>query len=91
MKREKPVHPGKVFKERYLKNRCIVTVAEDLGVTRQTVFQLIGEKRGLSVEMAIRIARASRTDVYEWMKMQLELDLWNAEQKEFLVKDGCLL
>ena len=83
----KPVHPGNVLKEDVIAplGLTVTEAAEDLGVSRKALSELINEKSSLSPDMAIRIARATNTSPESWLNMQSKLDLWKSEQKEFKV------
>ena len=85
--KRKPVHPGNVLKEDVLAplGMTVTQAAADLGVTRKTLSELINEKASLSPEMAIRIAKATKTSPESWLNMQSRLDLWKSEQKELKV------
>ena len=80
----KPTHPGKVFLEDVMKplNLSITEAAKMLGVTRKTLSEFVNEKSSLSVEMALRIAKATNTSAESWMNMQQKLTLYNAYQHE---------
>ena len=86
MKR-KPVHPGNVLKEDVLVplGLTVTEAAIDLGVSRKTLSELINEKASLSPDMAIRIAKATKTSPESWLNMQSKLDLWISEQKDLNV------
>ena len=81
----KPTHPGLVIKEDVLKplNLTVTDAAKYLGVTRKALSELINERSSLSPDMAVRIARATKTTPESWMNMQQKLDLWESEHKEF--------
>ena len=78
-----PPHPGLFVKE-YLDNSNITVTeaAKHLGITRVALSRIINGKTGISPEMALRLDEALRLFKAEtWLKMQLEYDLWQAEQK----------
>jgi len=78
----KPTHPGVLILEDIIKplGLSITEAAEYLGVTRKTLSMLVNEKQGLSIEMALRIAIATNTTPESWIRMQENLDLWEARQ-----------
>jgi addiction module HigA family antidote len=84
MQRRKPTHPGEVLLEDVIKplGITITEAAQDLGISRKTLSELIHGKCGLSPEMAVRIAKATNTSPESWLAMQTKLDLWNAMQDE---------
>lgn len=88
----KPTHPGEVFLKDVLEplGINITDAAKMLGVTRKTLSEFVNEKSSLSPEMAIRIAKATKTSPESWMVMQMKLTLWLAMQHEPVnVKVAC--
>lgn len=79
----KPTHPGAVIREDILAALGITQaqLANHLGVSRLSVSDILLEKRGVSAEMAIRIADAIGGTPESWLRMQEALDLWEAKQK----------
>ena len=78
-----PVHPGEILKEMYLVPFGInnTQLAENLGVTRKTISQLINGHMGISAEMAIRLGKAFDTTPELWLNLQRNYDLWFASSK----------
>ncbi len=56
-------------------------LAARLMVSRQTVSDLLHEKKSVTAEMAVRIARAVGGTPESWLRMQEALDLWTVEMK----------
>ena len=81
-KTRKPTHPGAILREDVLPalNITQTELANRLGVSRLTVSELLHEKRALSADMAIRLARLLDTTPESWLNMQQALDLWELEQ-----------
>ena len=77
MQRRKPTHPGEVLLEDVIKplGITLTEAAQDLGISRKTLSELIHGKCGLSPEMAVRIAKATNTSPESWLAMQTKLDL----------------
>ncbi len=75
-----PIHPGEFLREDYMPELglSVAGLAKRLGVTRQTVNEIIREKRGLSPEMCLRLGRLFGTTPQFWMNMQQKVDLWNS-------------
>ncbi len=82
--KRKPTHPGAILREDILIPLCLTVTdaAKGLGITRKTLSEFINEKSSLSPDMAVRIAKATKTTSESWMKMQVKLDLWKAENKK---------
>jgi addiction module HigA family antidote len=63
----------------------VATLAETLGVSRQTVNELLRERRALSPAMALRLSRLFGNSPEFWLNAQRAVDLWQAERE--LAKD----
>ena len=81
MKR-RPTHPGEVLREDFLPDYglTVVGLAEALGVSRQTVNELLRERRAVSPEMALRLSRLFGNSPELWLNLQRAVDLWDADQ-----------
>ena len=55
-------------------------MAQALGVSRQTVNELIREHCAVSPEMALRLARLFGNSPEFWLNALHAVDLWDAEQ-----------
>lgn len=75
-----PIHPGEFLREEYMPELklSVADLAKRLGVTRQTVNDIVREKRNLSADMCLRLGRLFGTTPQFWMNMQAKVDLWNA-------------
>ncbi|MBI2969133.1 MAG: HigA family addiction module antidote protein [Gammaproteobacteria bacterium] len=82
-KTRKPTHPGAILREDVLPALDITQteLAERLGVSRLTISELLHEKRALSPDMAVQLARLLDTTPESWLNMQQALDLWELEQR----------
>ena len=78
-----PTHPGAVLREDVLPELgwAQTELAARLMVSRQTVSDLLHERKSVTAEMAIRIARAVGGTPESWLRMQEALDLWAAQMK----------
>ena len=78
----RPTHPGEILREDVIKplGLTVTETAKRLGVTRKTLSALVNCKASLSPEMAIKIAKATKTSPESWFNMQSKLDLWKASQ-----------
>ena len=87
--RRKPTHPGEVLREDVIKplGLTVTDAAKCLGITRRTLSALINCRASMSPEMAVRIAKATKTSPESWLYMQAKLDLWLAEQKPTEVEE----
>ncbi|MDR2213721.1 MAG: HigA family addiction module antidote protein [Pseudomonadales bacterium] len=56
----------------------VAGLAEALGVSRQSINELLRERRALSPEMALRLARLFGNTPQFWLNAQQAVDLWTA-------------
>lgn len=78
-----PVHPGEILKEMYLNPSgiSVTALADNLGVARKTISQLVNGHMGVSAEMALRLGKAFNTTPELWLNIQRNYDLWQASSK----------
>ena len=70
-------HPGRIVREECLQalGLSVTAGAKVLGVSRQTLNNLVNERAGISPEMAIRLAKAFGSTAQTWLRMQSNCDL----------------
>lgn len=81
--RPRPRHPGRILREdflRHLPDTAQADVADRLGMSRPRVNELLREKRGITPDTAMRLARAFGTTAEFWMEAQAAWDLHLARQ-----------
>jgi antitoxin HigA-1 len=78
--RREPVHPGYFLDTRYLKPLGLtqLALAEELGISRRRVNELIAGKRGVTPDTAVRFAAYFRTEPEFWLQLQLAWDVHQA-------------
>jgi addiction module HigA family antidote len=76
-----PPHPGEVLRE-YLGDVTVTEAARKLHVTRAALSRILNGSAGISAEMALRLGEALGTSAELWAGMQLQHDLYRAEQKK---------
>jgi len=76
----RPIHPGEMLREDFLPDYglSVAGLAQALGVSRQSVNELLRERRAVSPEMALRLARLFGDSAQFWLNAQREFDLWDA-------------
>jgi addiction module HigA family antidote len=79
-----PPHPGLSIRIDCLEplNLTVGGAAKALGVTRQTLNNLVNGKSGISPEMAIRLSKAFGSRPETWLGMQLDYNLAQARLHE---------
>jgi addiction module HigA family antidote len=77
MNMKNPPHPGGVVLRQCIEplGLSITDAAKALGVTRNTLSELVNGKRGISPEMAVRIATVFGGTEQGWLVQQAQYDL----------------
>lgn len=77
-----PTHPGEYIEEDILAEHGLTQqeLADRLGVSRRTVNELVNKRRGVSPDMALRLARLTGSSPEIWLRLQMVHDLWRARQ-----------
>ena len=85
---KKPVHPGEVVRYDCIEplGLSVTKAAKGLGVTRQTLNNLVNCHAGVSPEMAIRLAKGFGGKAEIWLKMQMAYDLAAVSEKAIEVE-----
>ena len=88
MPMKNPPHPGRSIRSACLDalGLSVTQGAEVLGVSRQTLNNVIHGKSGISPEMAIRLSKAFGSTPETWLRMQLAYDLAQARRSESKIK-----
>ena len=78
--RRRPTHPGEMLREDFLPDYglTVSSLATAIGVSRQTLNELLRERRRVSPEMALRLARLFSNSPEFWLNAQRAVDLWDA-------------
>ncbi len=77
MPMKNPPHPGRIVRQECLEplGLTVAAAASVLGVSRRTVLGLVNERRGVSAEMAVRLAKAFGGSAGVWRRAQANYDL----------------
>ena len=88
MTMKNPPHPGGVVLRECIEplGLTITDAATALGVTRNTLSELVNEKRGISPEMAVRIAKVFGGTEEGWMMQQAQYDLAQVRRDRLKLK-----
>jgi len=83
-----PPHPGGILRRQCLEplGLSVTEAAKGLGVTRQALSDLLNGKAGVSVDMAIRLAKAFGSNPETWLGLQTAFDLWQARARKHSIK-----
>lgn len=77
----RPVHPGEVLREDYLKPLGMTAnaLAQALKVPAPRINDIVRERRGISADTALRLARYFGGDARSWLNLQTAYELRKAE------------
>ncbi len=83
-----PPHPGGVVLRQCIEplDLTITQAAEALGVTRNTLSELVNEKRGISPEMAVRLEKVFGGSAEGWLVQQAQFDLAQVHRDRLKLK-----
>lgn len=79
-----PSHPGEIVRCECLEplGLSVTEAAKVLGVSRQTLNNLVNGKAGVSAEMAVRLSKAFGSEPEFWMRLQTNYDLAQVRRRE---------
>lgn len=78
-----PTHPGAILREDVLPELglSVAETARRLHVSRQTLHELLAERKGFTPEMALRVGKLAGNGAAFWLRMQGDFDLWRAARE----------
>ncbi len=78
----RPVHPGEVLREDYIKplGISVNALAKALHVPTSRLNDIVNEGRGVSADTALRLERYFGSDAQGWLNLQSAYDLRIAEK-----------
>ncbi len=73
----KPIHPGEVLREEFLKPFGITdeSLAQSIGAPLQNIREIIAEKQNVTADTALRLAKFFGTSAQFWLGLQSDYDL----------------
>jgi addiction module HigA family antidote len=80
-----PTHPGEMLREDFMPDYglTVSSIATTLGVSRQTINELLRERRAITPVMALRLSRLFGNSPDFWLNAQHSRDLWESEQRYY--------
>lgn len=77
----RPIHPGEILREEFMAplHLSANALSQALGVTAARINDIVRERRGITADTALRLARYFGTDPQSWMNLQSTYDLRVAE------------
>ena len=78
-----PMHPGELLREDVLPalGRPKTEIARLLGISRQTLYDILNEKQPITAQMALRIGKLCGNGPDIWIRLQTRYDLKIAERE----------
>lgn len=72
-----PIHPGEILREEFMKPLGLSqnALARALRVPPRRINEIVLEKRGISADTALRLARYFNTTAEMWLGLQSDFDL----------------
>ena len=79
-----PVHPGEVLKEEFLEPLGLsqTKLASMVHTSFRAINELVNQKRGITVEMAVKLSKFFNTSPQLWLNLQNNYDLYKVMQKK---------
>jgi addiction module HigA family antidote len=83
MAKLKPIHPGEILMEEFLKplNVSQYRLAVDIDVPPRRINEIVLGKRGITAGTALRLAHYFRISPQFWMNLQAKYDLQTEEDR----------
>ncbi len=80
----KPVHPGEILREEFMKplGLSMNKLALDLRVPVTRIAEIVHERRAITTDTALRLGRYFKTTPVFWMNLQVRYDLEVAEDEQ---------
>ncbi|WP_305790634.1 HigA family addiction module antitoxin [Candidatus Endoriftia persephone] len=80
----RPIHPGEILREEYLEplGMSANALATALRVSAPRINDVVRERRGITVDTALRLARYFNTTPMYWMNLQAAYELKAARRKQ---------
>jgi addiction module HigA family antidote len=76
------IHPGEILREEFIKPHGLSSrkLAQELGVPAPRINDIVLERRGITVDTALRLAKFFGTTPKFWMNLQVSYELRAAEE-----------
>lgn len=83
MRMHNPPHPGELLRELWLApmGLSITAAAEQLGVSRKTLSEVVNGHSAITPEMALRLELAFGKSAQSWLGHQSAFDLWQLQPR----------
>jgi addiction module HigA family antidote len=84
-----PTHPGEILKEEFLVPYEMTQshLVKALGTSFRAINELVNEKRGITIEMSLKLSKYFGTTPQLWLNLQNQYDLYKVAKKKKDVLD----
>jgi addiction module HigA family antidote len=84
MNKRKPTHPGEIVRHDIMESLGlnVTQAAEHLNCSRKHLSAFLNGRARCTVELAVKLAKATGTSAQSWLNMQMHYDLWEAENSK---------
>ena len=78
-----PTHPGELLREDVIPatGKSKTEIARMLGISRQHLHDILAERKPVSPEVAVRLAKLFGNEPLFWIRMQGAFDAWHASRE----------
>jgi len=78
-----PTHPGELLREDVIPEtgKSKAEIARMLGISRQHLHDVLAERKPVSPEVAVRLAKLFGNEPLFWIRMQGACDAWHASRE----------
>jgi addiction module HigA family antidote len=86
-----PLHPGEMLREEFMKPLGLSSnaLAMELRVPVTRISEIVRERRGITADTALRLARYFNMTAEFWMRLQMDYDLESAaDTEESAIREG---
>lgn len=82
--KRKPTHPGFILNTEFMVPLDLKQqeFADEIGVTRGTINEIVNERRSITPDTAVRLSKALGTSPAFWLNLQSKYDLWETTHNE---------
>lgn len=78
-----PTHPGEVLREDVLPavGKSRAEIAQLLGISRKRLSDILTERKPVTPELAVRLAKLFGSSPKVWTNLQTNHDIWHAQRE----------
>jgi antitoxin HigA-1 len=89
MEKIKPVHPGEILLEEFIKPFGIsqYKLAKDIHVSQMKISEIVNKKRRITVDTALRLSQYFGVSTDFWMGLQSDYDVETAKDNEEIYRN----